>query len=127
MLYCAQKNTGSPEIGFVTVGEVLKDWQVKALGDAKIGELLERGVLKTIRSAPENPAEPEEPSGTATGGGAPDEAAGEDEYDESEPDEDETDEEEALPGADDMDDIVPEEPEAPDDEKPKRGRRRKAE
>lgn len=65
MDYYAKTNTGSPETGFVTIGEVLTAEQVTALGEEKIREMVKRGILAECGEAtkvkkPEEPAAAEE-------------------------------------------------------------------
>ncbi|MBQ6960865.1 MAG: hypothetical protein IJP78_07820 [Clostridia bacterium] len=127
MKYSAKYNTADPKIGFVSVGEVLTDAQVKALGQEKIDELVKGGLLIEMRDAPK--AETAAPVQEETREGEAEER----EQDETEPEEtgsgeDEEDEDAEIPEPDDMSDIVPEgeadKPEAAADSK--RGRRKKA-
>lgn len=48
MLYCAKTNTADPRTGFISVGEILSDEQTAALGEEKLRELVERGVLEAL-------------------------------------------------------------------------------
>ena len=48
MKYCALVNTGSPGTGLITVGEVLTEKQMAALGADKINELVDFGKVGGI-------------------------------------------------------------------------------
>ena len=55
MKYCALVNTASPGTGLITVGEVLTEKQMAALGADKINELVRDGVLDACGEAPAAP------------------------------------------------------------------------
>ena len=63
--YCAKTNTADPRTGFISMGEILTDAQAEALGEEKLQELVERGVLGVMGGGTETPApkqpDPEEP------------------------------------------------------------------
>ena len=128
MKYCAVYNTADPKIGAVSVGEVLEDWQVKALGDSKVARLVAEGLLKKIHDAPE--AESAMIDDSTNEHQSNGEEAKDDQGNEAEETEDaiEDDEEDAvIPELDDMEDIIQDqEPEAETDKPSKRGRRKKA-
>lgn len=65
-IYCAKVNTGSPETGFISVGEVLSEKQVAALGEQKLSELVRAGVLAECGEE----KTPVSPRGAAESGGA---------------------------------------------------------
>lgn len=77
MKYYAKTNTADPKTGFITKGEYLTDQQAEALGEEKLRDMVERGVLGAIGESPratvppteppiepkaEEPEEPEEPA-----------------------------------------------------------------
>lgn len=135
MKYCAVYNTADPKIGAVSVGEVLEDWQVKALGDSKVAQLVAEGLLKKIHEEPAMDATAHDGFGhdhqdEGENTPAADDGASNEKADQADiGDDDDKDEGEAeLPEPDDLSDIVPEETEAPAVEKPnKRGRGKKNE
>lgn len=45
MTYYTKTNTADPRTGFISVGEILTEAQADALGEDKLNELVERGVL----------------------------------------------------------------------------------
>lgn len=91
MTYYAKTNTADPRTGFISTGEILTDAQVDALGEEKLTELVERGVLGiqggTAKPAPKKPAPVDEPD------------------DEPEDEPEEADEAEEAEEADDEDDL----------------------
>ena len=110
MEYYAKVHTASPATGFITMGEILTAKQAEALGDEKIRELIDRGVLGEVDASPtlraEEPVtEPVEksPEITVEAEGAAEES-------------------EELPVLDAGEDIIGTADEAP--EKPRRGRRK---
>ena len=111
----ARTNTGDPRTGFIGVGEVLTGKQREALGEEKIQELIQRGVLGVIRE--EAPAEKPEPPTTAPE--APD--APEETQEEEGPEENE----EELPELEISADLVGEAEKAPKSSAKKTGGRRK--
>ena len=119
----ARTNTGDPRTGFISVGDVLTRKQMEALGEVKIEELIQRGVLGVLREETAPAEEPETPAA------APDAPQGtpEEKPEEEAPE----DNEEELPELDITGDMVgdAETPEAapePPAEEPKKGGRRNA-
>lgn len=53
MDYYAKINTGSPETGFISVGEVLTEKQIAVLGEEKIKMMVKGGILAEIGKAPD--------------------------------------------------------------------------
>ena len=65
MKYYAKTYTGDPKIGLLTPGECLTETQAVALGEDRIADMVERGVLGVMGEAPakaEAPAAPEAPA-----------------------------------------------------------------
>ena len=58
MDYYAKTNTGTPETGFISTGEYLTKEQVAALGEEKLRELVERGVLGATGESQRRPEPP---------------------------------------------------------------------
>lgn len=58
MKYYAKTNTATPATGFITVGEVLTEKQAETLGEEKLRELVERGVLGATGESPRRPEPP---------------------------------------------------------------------
>lgn len=58
MKYYAKTNTATPATGFITTGEYLTKEQEAALGEEKLRELVERGVLGATGESPRRPEPP---------------------------------------------------------------------
>lgn len=117
MQYFAKVNTAGPKTGFISVGEILTEEQVEALGEEKLAELVAAQVLGELPDDPEpTNATADKQDGDEDVPPVPgDNGDGEDEAD------DENDDEEELPELEIEDELVEDQPEAP-----KKGGRRKA-
>ena len=118
MQYYAKTYTADPKIGLITPGEFLDEKQVEKLGEEKIADMVERGILGVSRKAQaQESAKSEEPDAPVTD-------ADEDEDTEAEAEENEAAEDGELPELDAAGEIGEEEPAA----KPakKAGRRKTA-
>lgn len=86
-IYYATVNTGSPATGFISTGEVLTEEQAAALGEEKLAELVNAGVLAIGGETADEPAatgtdgadgtDGGEDTGTGGTGGSEDAATGE--------------------------------------------------
>ena len=126
-VYFAKANIGIPPYGIVTVGEVLKDHHIEALGSERVAEMLKEKVLGVQRDTDPVPAplpieESPEESGTAEEAEQQnDNGETKEEADEAEEETGEEADELVLP----MDELVkdaPEETGSKPDEKAKKGR-----
>lgn len=64
MKYYALVNTASPQTGFISVGEVLTDKAVRALGEEKLAELVRERVLAAMPGEADSEGTPEEAAET---------------------------------------------------------------
>ena len=121
MQYFAKVNTAGPKMGFISVGEMLTDRQVEALGEEKLAELVAVGVLEEMADDPK-------PVSASTDTQGDDEdahpATGNDGDDVDEADDDNDDE--ALPELEIEDELVEDQPSESSANAPKKGGRRKA-
>lgn len=121
MQYYAKVNTAGPKTGFISVGEMLTDRQVEALGEEKLAELVAVGVLEEMADDPK-------PVSASTDTQGDDEdthpATGDDGDDVDEGDDDNDDE--ALPELEIEDELVEDQPSESSANAPKKGGRRKA-
>ena len=104
MKYYAKTNPATPATGFISMGEYLTKEQVAALGEEKLRELVERGVLGVTGESPRSP----EPTAVVKAEPAKD-AEAEPEAENAETAEDAEDELPAL----DAEDVIDDEPPAP--------------
>ena len=116
MKYYAKVNTGAPRIGFIYKGEVLTGKQMETLGEEKLLEMVERGVLGTLgETTPERKLDtesvdvqkPENPAGEQADGGRS------------------AEDEEELPELDNTDGLISDAEEAPEKPAKKTAKRRK--
>lgn len=118
-IYYATVNTGSPATGFISTGEVLTEEQAAALGEEKLAELVNAGVLAIGGETAKGETDTDDQAGAESAGGADVIAdAGEP----TEAEEPEAADEEELPELDLADELVGE---AEPEEKPKRNSRSK--
>lgn len=105
MLYYAKVNTATPATGLITIGSVLTDKQVKALGEEKLAELVRENVIV----AKSGQASTEEPEGSTEETLAEDLEAKDPESATTESEEYEDEDEEELPELSPTSDIVSDE------------------
>lgn len=61
--YMAKQNTGIYPYSRISPGEILQPKHIEAMGDRGLADLLARGVIVEIDSAPEEPVEPDPAAG----------------------------------------------------------------
>jgi len=121
MQYYAKVNTAGPKTGFISVGEMLTDKQVEALGEEKLAELVAVGVLEEMADDPK----PVSASTDTQGGDEDTHPATGDEGDDVDEGDDDNDDE-ALPELEIEDELVEDQPSESSANAPRKGGRRKA-